>query len=49
MKRAKNKAPWNIHPGEILREEFLKPLGLTTYAVAKAIHVPVSAPARCLP
>ena len=31
---------WNIHPGEILREEFLHPLGLSAYAVAKAIRVP---------
>jgi addiction module HigA family antidote len=29
-----------IHPGEILREEFLVPLGLTAYALAKAIDVP---------
>jgi addiction module HigA family antidote len=29
-----------VHPGEILREEFLNPLGLTVYAVAKAIGVP---------
>lgn len=29
-----------IHPGEILREEFLKPLGLTPYAVAGALDVP---------
>jgi addiction module HigA family antidote len=29
-----------IHPGEILREEFLVPLNLTAYAVAKAIGVP---------
>ena len=29
-----------VHPGEILREEFLKPLGLSVYAVAKAIRVP---------
>ena len=33
--------PWNIHPGEILREEFLKPMALTPYALAKRIHVPV--------
>ncbi len=40
--RKRRPAPaWNIHPGEILREEFLKPLQLTTYALAKAIHVPV--------
>jgi len=28
-----------VHPGEILREEFLEPLGLTPYALAKACHV----------
>jgi antitoxin HigA-1 len=29
-----------IHPGEILREEFLLPLELTPYAVAQACGVP---------
>lgn len=29
-----------VHPGEILREEFLKPLKLTPYAVAAALEVP---------
>jgi addiction module HigA family antidote len=29
-----------LHPGEVLREEFLKPLKLTPYAVAKACGVP---------
>jgi addiction module HigA family antidote len=29
-----------IHPGEILREEFLVPLKLTPYAVAAALGVP---------
>lgn len=29
-----------VHPGEILREDFLKPLGLSQYALAKAIGVP---------
>ena len=29
-----------IHPGEILREEFLEPLGLNAAALARAIHVP---------
>jgi addiction module HigA family antidote len=29
-----------VHPGEILQEEFLKPLGLSAYAVAAAIGVP---------
>jgi addiction module HigA family antidote len=28
------------HPGEVLREDFLKPLGLSQYALAKAIDVP---------
>jgi len=31
---------WKLHPGEILREEFLKPMKLSAYALAKAIHVP---------
>ena len=35
---AKKLAP--VHPGEVLREEFLKPHGLTPYAVAAAIGVP---------
>lgn len=29
-----------IHPGEILREEFLKPLGISQYRLAKDIRVP---------
>jgi len=29
----------NIHPGEVLREEFLKPLGISQYRLAKAIGV----------
>lgn len=29
-----------VHPGEILNEEFLKPLGLSQYRLAKGIHVP---------
>jgi len=28
------------HPGEVLREDFLKPLQLSQYALAKAIAVP---------
>src|SRR6478736_6999672 len=34
------KKPPPIHPGEILREEFLVPLKLTPYAVAAALNVP---------
>ena len=30
------------HPGEILKSEFLDPMGLSVYALAKAIHVPRS-------
>ena len=29
-----------IHPGEILLEDFLKPLGLSQYRLAKGISVP---------
>ncbi|PPD28244.1 MAG: addiction module antidote protein, HigA family [Methylomonas sp.] len=29
-----------VHPGEILLEEFLKPLGITQYRLAKEISVP---------
>ncbi len=29
-----------VHPGEILRDEFLAPLNLTPYFVAKACNVP---------
>ena len=31
-----------IHPGEILREESLQPLGTTAYRLAKDIHVPAT-------
>ena len=29
-----------VHPGEVLEEEFLKPLGITQYRLAKDINVP---------
>lgn len=29
------------HPGKILREEFLEPMGLTAYALAKELGVPL--------
>jgi addiction module HigA family antidote len=35
MKRLKN-----IHPGEILYEEFLAPMGITAYRLAKETHIP---------
>jgi len=33
-----------IHPGEILLEEFLKPMGISQYKLARDISVP----ARCI-
>lgn len=30
----------NIHPGEVLQEEFLLPLGISQNALARAIRVP---------
>ena len=31
----------SIHPGEILKEEFLEPLGVTQVAFAKHLEIPV--------
>jgi addiction module HigA family antidote len=31
-----------VHPGEILKEEFLDPLGITPYRLAKQIKVPLT-------
>jgi antitoxin HigA-1 len=39
MNRKRAKLP-PVHPGEILLLEFLKPMGITQYALAKAISVP---------
>lgn len=39
MARKKREIPL-VHPGEILIEEFLKPLGLTVNALALALRVP---------
>ena len=30
----------NPHPGEILLEEFLQPMGVSQNAIARAVHVP---------
>jgi len=35
-----NKKLSPIHPGEILEEEFLKPMGISQYRLAKDINVP---------
>lgn len=29
-----------VHPGEVLREDYLIPIGLSANALAKALHVP---------
>jgi len=31
-----------IHPGEVLREEFIGPLGLSAHALAQALRVPAT-------
>src|SRR5215470_19746873 len=31
---------WSVHPGEVLREEFLRPLNMSAYELAKRLHVP---------
>src|SRR4051812_23968674 len=36
MKSESNRIP-PVHPGDVLLEDFMKPLGLSAYAVAKAI------------
>jgi len=30
---------WSVHPGEILKEEFLEPLHMSVYELAKKMHV----------
>jgi addiction module HigA family antidote len=37
----RSEVAWNLHPGEILREEFLKPLEMSSYKLAKSLRVPV--------
>ncbi|HXG79564.1 MAG TPA: HigA family addiction module antitoxin [Methyloceanibacter sp.] len=31
-----------IHPGEVLKEEFMRPLGLSANALADVLHVPAN-------
>ena len=31
-----------IHPGEVLREDVLEPMGLTASSLARALHVPIT-------
>src|ERR1019366_7727313 len=37
----KKERTWTLHPGEILREEYLKPMHITPYRLARELHVPV--------
>jgi antitoxin HigA-1 len=41
IKRAPKKLP-PIHPGEILLEDYMKPLGLSANRLAMALHVPAT-------
>lgn len=43
MTTTENSINYYSTPGEILKEEFLDPLGITSYRLAKTIHVPQSA------
>src|SRR5882724_2065606 len=40
-KRGDQKLP-PIHPGEILKEDYMKPLGLSAHRLAMALHVPAT-------
>src|SRR5437899_11873055 len=40
--RAKSEKLPPIHPGEILREDFMKPLGISMNKLALDLHVPVT-------
>ena len=47
MSIARPEKGWNItrppvHPGEMLREEFMKPLGMSMNSLALDLHVPVT-------
>ena len=37
---AKSKKVFAVHPGEILKAEFLEPMGVSGYALAKALDFP---------
>lgn len=39
---AKKRLHAPTHPGEVLREEFLVPLGMTSHQLAMALHVPAT-------
>jgi addiction module HigA family antidote len=37
---AKSRKVFAVHPGEILRTEFMEPMGVSAYALAKAVSFP---------
>ncbi len=37
---AKSKKVFAVHPGEILKTEFMEPMGVSAYALAKALNFP---------
>src|SRR4029077_18715554 len=37
---AKSRKVFAVHPGEILKTEFMEPMGLSAYELAKALNVP---------
>jgi antitoxin HigA-1 len=37
---AKSKKVFAVHPGEILKTEFMGPMGVSAYALAKALNFP---------
>jgi antitoxin HigA-1 len=37
---AKSKRVFAVHPGEILKSEFMEPMGVSAYALAKALDFP---------
>ena len=37
---SKAKEPFAVHPGEILRTEFMEPMGVSAYQLAKALNFP---------
>jgi antitoxin HigA-1 len=41
MKKTETLKP-PVHPGEVLREDFMKPLGLTVNKLALELHVPAT-------
>ena len=37
---AKSRKAFAVHPGEILKTEFMEPMGVSAYALAKALNFP---------